>query len=48
LSRPLATDGWLIDDELLTPDEHILDINREDKPVKNSHLKQTNTRIKKE
>jgi hypothetical protein len=28
-ARP-ATDGWLIADELLTPDEHLLDINREE------------------
>ena len=39
-----ATEGWLIAVELLTPDEHRLDMNREVR-VENTHSMTTNTRI---
>ena len=42
---PPTTAEWLIVDELLTPGEFFLIINREVKPVKSTPLKIINTRI---
>jgi len=39
-----ATNDWLFADQLLTPDEQLLAINRE-KLVENTHSKPPNTRI---